>query len=149
ATLGQYGNVGTVTATGPDGPVGDTDPSHYLGVDPRQGSVSVDLLDFTIASATSIEAGSVRISNESDAETITVLDAVYTVEYRGGSSWIPVGAACTSDPSAVFTFSTAQSVAFSCALSSPLPVGSTVRVTAGYVIAGREMTFLDRLTKSF
>ncbi len=34
ATPGQYSNVGTVTATGAGTPVGDTDPSHYVGVVP-------------------------------------------------------------------------------------------------------------------
>ena len=34
ATLGQYRNVGTVTATWTGGTVTDSDPSHYLGVGP-------------------------------------------------------------------------------------------------------------------
>jgi len=35
ATSGQYANIGTVGAEDPNGdPVGDTDPSHYLGIDP-------------------------------------------------------------------------------------------------------------------
>jgi hypothetical protein len=34
ATLGQYRNVGTVTATWTGGQVSDSDPSHYLGVPP-------------------------------------------------------------------------------------------------------------------
>ena len=36
ATLGQYRNVGTVTADLAAGQVTDTDASHYLGVDPNQ-----------------------------------------------------------------------------------------------------------------
>ena len=35
ATIGQYANLGTVTAEDPNGdPVDDTDPSHYFGIDP-------------------------------------------------------------------------------------------------------------------
>ena len=34
ATLGQYRNVGTVTAVSASGSVNDSDPSHYLGVTP-------------------------------------------------------------------------------------------------------------------
>ena len=38
ATLGQYRNVGTVTATSTGGAVTDTDASHYLGVEPDEES---------------------------------------------------------------------------------------------------------------
>ena len=34
ATLGQYSNVGKVTAVSASGSVDDSDPSHYLGVTP-------------------------------------------------------------------------------------------------------------------
>ncbi len=36
ATLGQYANVGTVTANWTGGQVTDSDPSHYLGVSPTE-----------------------------------------------------------------------------------------------------------------
>ena len=32
AVAGQYANTGTVTANGPSGPITDSDPSHYFGV---------------------------------------------------------------------------------------------------------------------
>ena len=35
ATLGQYANLATVTADSSEGPVDDTDPSHYFGVPPE------------------------------------------------------------------------------------------------------------------
>jgi hypothetical protein len=38
ATLGQYRNVGTVTASSPAGSVTDTDASHYLGVQPTEST---------------------------------------------------------------------------------------------------------------
>lgn len=34
AIAGQYANLGTATGQAPDGPVTDTDPSHYLGLRP-------------------------------------------------------------------------------------------------------------------
>jgi hypothetical protein len=36
ATLGQYSNVGKVTASSTSGTVDDSDPSHYLGITPTQ-----------------------------------------------------------------------------------------------------------------
>ena len=89
------------------------------------------------------------MSNESDAETITVLAATYLVEYQTSGQWTTVGSTCSADPSPVFVFGSSETVNFSCSLSSPLPQGSTVRVTAASDIGNRDKNFLDRHSKAF
>ena len=86
ATLGQYSNVGDVTATAASGPVGDSDTSHYVG-EGASPSASIDIEKYTNGQ-----------NADTDGPFITVGDDVnWTYEVRNTGNVLLTSVVVTDD----------------------------------------------------
>ncbi len=93
AVLGQYSNIGTVTATSASGQVTDSDPSHYLGVSSTEPTQKVQLCHKTgpvgyILIEVSIDAEPAH-RGHGDGKIGEVVPAAATMMFGPGCTLVP------------------------------------------------------------
>jgi uncharacterized repeat protein (TIGR01451 family) len=146
ATVGQYTNTGTVTATDPGGrPVSAQDVDHYLGLEPP----SADLAVTSMAPATGTSGGTftytVNAVNRgvSPANTVVLTAAIPAGMQITALAPAPVGWACVTLPTKATVTCTKASMAvaesvvlsmtvtLACPFPNPAPSLSTLTATIG------------------